>query len=564
MAEVKTALISVYAKEGIDVFAKKLVDRGWQILASGGTAKFLESAGIPVKDVADLIGGAAILGHRVVTLSREVHAGLLSRNIPEDIAEMERLGLTRIDLVCCDFYPLVEEIAKPGATTESVIEKTDVGGPTMVHSGAKGSRIVICDPDDRQMVIDQLEAAGDVDEKTRQHLRAKAEAVVAAYCLDSARFHGAGEFDGFIGRVIFELAYGENRDQSPAYLYSTGTDDPLAWDKFEVVSGLPGFINMADGDRTLQILCLMAEAYRRNFEGKVPFIAIACKHGNPCGAAVDWNDPKTALTKALLGDHIAVMGAEVMTNFVITDELAQNLFGVPSYLFTDELAQNLFGASSYLSVRVNRELWGVDVVFAPGFSEEAIKLLGKKERRRLLANLALANPVMSGDEWVIRPVRGGFLRQKASRFVFESAAVEEWTGQQGLGPDDYSSLIIAWAVTWRASSNTVALAKRHMLIGLGCGQQDRIACVKLCLDRAERAGHNPTGSLFASDAFFPYARRKKEEDPLEGPELLNQAGCIGGVVPADGKNLAEVKEFFASTGMAVAFLLKEHRGFSGH
>ena len=548
MTAVKTALISVYAKEGIDVFAKRLRDLGWQILASGGTAKFLENAGIPVKDVADLIGGAAILGHRVVTLSREVHAGLLSRNIFEDIAEMEQLGLPRIELVCCDFYPLATEIAKPDCTIASVVEMTDIGGPTMGRSAAKGGRIVICDPADRQLVIDQLEATGDVDEKTRQYLRAKAEAVVTAYCLDSARFHSFGEFDGLVGWKIFELAYGENRDQSPAQLYSSGTSDPLSWDNFELVSGLPGFINMADGDRTLQILCLLAEAFRRNFKGRVPFIVIACKHGNPCGAAIDWNDPGTALTKALLGDYTAVMGAEVMTNFEITDELAEDLFRVPAHL----------------SARVDRSFWGVDVVFAPGFSENAIDLLGKKERRRLLVNPALANPVMSEDEWVIHPVRGGFLKQKAPRFIFEIAAVEEWIGQQLLGPHDHSSLIIAWAVAWRASSNTVALAKRNMLIGLGCGQQDRIACVRLCLDRAERSGHNTTGSLFASDAFFPYARRKREEDPFEGPELLDQAGCIGGVVPADGKNLAEVKKFFESANMAVAFLPKEHRGFSGH
>jgi len=548
MQEVKTALISVCAKEGIDVFARKLLDMGWQILASGGTAKFLENAGIPVKDVAELVGGGAILGHRVVTLSREIHAGLLSRDTLEDVAEMERLGLPRIDLVCCDFYPLAEEIAEPARTIASVIEKTDIGGPTMVRSAAKGGRIVICDPADRQTVIGQLEATGEVDIETLQYLRAKAEFVVAGYCLNSARFHGAGEFDGFIGQEVFKLLYGENRDQSPAYLYSTNKKDPLAWDKFNLISGIPGYINMADGDRTLQILCLMAETYRRNFEGKVPFIAIACKHGNPCGAAIDWYDPKVAMTKALLGDHIAVMGAEIMVNFPITDDLAQNLYRVSDDLFE----------------KVGREFWGVDVVFAPEFSENAIGLLGKKERRRLLSNPALANPVMSDDEWVFRLVRGGFLKQGAPRFVFEGWAIEKWTGDKMVAPEDLSSLIIAWVVTWKASSNTVALAKDNMLIGLGCGQQDRIACVELCLSRVKRAGHNSIGSLFASDAFFPYARRKGEGDPFEGPELLMQAGCIGGVVPADGKNLKEAIEFFESAIMAVAFLPKEHRGFSGH
>ncbi len=128
----KTALLSVYHKDGIVEFAQALVARGWEILASGGTAKALLAGGVPVRDVAEIVGGP-ILEHRVVTLSREVHAGLLARDTPEDIAELERLGLFRINLVCVDLYPLHEAIAKPDATRASMIEMTDVGGPTMLH-----------------------------------------------------------------------------------------------------------------------------------------------------------------------------------------------------------------------------------------------------------------------------------------------------------------------------------------------------------------------------------------------------------------------------------------------
>lgn len=548
MDNTKTALFSVYHKKGSEVFARELLSLGWQIFASGGTAKYLKENNIPIKDVAELVGGAAILGHRVMTLSREVHAGLLSRNIPEDIEEMERLGLPRIDLVCCDFYPLAAEIAKPDCTVESVIEKTDIGGPTMVRSGAKGGRIVICDPPDRQIVINQLKTKGDIDKETRQYLRAKAEAAVSVYCLDSARFHSKGSFDGILGRIVSELAYGENRDQSPAFLHSSNSDDPLAWNKFKVVSGVPGFINMADGDRTLQVLCLMAESFRRNFKGKVPYIAIACKHGNPCGAAIDWDEPVKALNKTLLGDPIAVMGAEVMTNFEITNQITQALYRV----------------SEEYQVKVGREFWGIDVVFAPAFDDKAIELLGKRERRRLLVNSALADPTMPIDEWAIRPVRGGFLRQKAPQFIFDRESAEEWTGRNSLEPQDFAALIVAWAAAWRADSNTIMLAKDNMLIGSGVGQKDRTACCSLALWYAKRAGHSTEGSVFASDAFFPYAQREREKDSLESPEILVQAGCIGGVVQADGKNLQQVKEFFNFHNMAVAFLAKEHRGFSQH
>jgi len=124
--------------------------------------------------------------------------------------------------------------------------------------------------------------------------------------------------------------------------------------------------------------------------------------------------------------------------------------------------------------------------------------------------------------------------------------------------------LIAWVVAWQSVSNTVALAKDGMLIGLGCGQQDRIACVQLCLDRAQRSHHSTAGSFFASDAFFPYAEAKDTESPLEGPQLLNRAACRGGVVPADGKNLEAVRKFLDDSGLSVVYIDYAHRGFCHH
>ena len=193
------ALLSVYDKNGIVDFAKELVGLGWEILASGGTAKALTDAGIPVTDVASLVGGGAILGHRVVTLSREIHAGLLATDSPADVAELAKLNIPRIDLVCVDLYPLKEEIAKPGSTRESVIEKTDIGGPTMIRSASKGRRIVICDPKDRMKVVEWLKAGKPDEHNFINSLCAKSEAVVADYCLTSARYHSQGTLDGQVG-----------------------------------------------------------------------------------------------------------------------------------------------------------------------------------------------------------------------------------------------------------------------------------------------------------------------------------------------------------------------------
>jgi len=541
----KTALISVYTKDGIEDFAGRLVKLGWEILSSGGTAKFLAEKGIPVKDVAELVGGGAILGHRVVTLSREVHAGLLARDNEEDRAELENLGVPFIDMVVCDFYPLREEIAKEGATVDSVINQTDIGGPTMVRSGAKGGRIVVIDPLDRKTVIEQLEFNDVVTPGVRQYLRAKAEYIVAGYCLDSVRFHGKDGYDGLLGIVVMDLAYGENRDQSPAALYAADLADPLAWGKFNVLTGQPSYISIGDGDRALGVMCALAESFRFNLK-KVPQIAVACKHGNPCGIGVSFESPTEALLKALMGDSLAVMGAEVMINFAIDKDLGLLLFRVP-----DKQRE-----------RVGREFWGIDVLYAPAVDADTIELLGKKDRRRILVNPALADPHDSKQEFMLEPVRGGFLRQKSYHYILDFSNLHSQTGK--MSESQKIDAIIAWAAAWRSVSNTVALAKEGMLIGLGCGQQDRIACVQLCLDRAKRAGHDTTGAIFASDAFFPFARRKREEDPREGSELLWEALCAGGIVPYDGKNAQEVYDFFNQHHLLVGFLPPEHRGFFGH
>lgn len=390
------------------------------------------------------------------------------------------------------------------------------------------------------------------------------------------------------------LAYAENRSQDPARLrpvIKKDKSDPLAMHKFKVVSGDPSYITYADGSQIIGILRLIAETFRqwRPPGKREPYIVIAGKHGNPCGAAVDWQSPIRAIRKALMGDYVAVMGGEVVTNFPIGEAEAKELFSPQPE--NDEACEAYIG----------RNNWGLDVVFAPSFSRQATAILGKRDSRRLLANKHLTNTTLSPDRIDLRPVIGGFLEQAAPTFLLEPSArsLLFWENEtvQKLFSEYLESLIIAWAVCWRASSNTVALAKNGMLIGLGCGQQDRIACVRLCIDRATRAGHDTLDSVFASDAFFPYAagtypgekdikeflNRMKmlylgmpigemalilqafnKIDRREGPELLIDAGCFGGVVPYAGKYKEEVKKLFEESGVTVAFVASENRGFSKH
>lgn len=192
----KTALISVYYKDGIDVFASQLMEMGWRILASGGTYKYLTEKGVSAEDIADIVGGGPILGHRVVTLSREVYASILATDGPEDLEELERLGLNPIDMVVVDLYPLEETINEvesdptlkdqPLKRLELISEKTDIGGPTLLRAAAKGGRIVLCRENQRKITLSFL-ASGSVETELILLQRAEAEKYVGDYCIASAK-----------------------------------------------------------------------------------------------------------------------------------------------------------------------------------------------------------------------------------------------------------------------------------------------------------------------------------------------------------------------------------------
>lgn len=198
MEQKPVALLSVFDKKGIVEFARELVDLGFELLSSGGTAKVLTEAGLEVTDVAAISGLPAIMDHRVVTLVPQVHGGLLALNTPEHRRDLQKIGGKWIDLCCVDLYPLHAAIADPNATRASVIDKTDIGGPTMLRSAAKGRRIVICDPEDRMKVIAWLKEGKPDEDAFVTALCAKTEGAIADYCLASARFHSGGAIDGKI------------------------------------------------------------------------------------------------------------------------------------------------------------------------------------------------------------------------------------------------------------------------------------------------------------------------------------------------------------------------------
>ena len=526
--KVRTALISVFHKTGITEFVQNLVAMGFKILASGGTARHLKAAGIEVTDVAEIIGGAAILGHKVVTLSRQVHAGLLADYAGNDLIEMQKLGLPYIDLVCVDLYPLETEIAKPEATLASVIAQTDIGGPTMIRSGTKGRRIVVCDPSDRQTVIDWLKNGEPDREAFIGALCAKAEYTIAKYCMASARYLSGGDYVGFFGLKVLACKYGENAWQTPAAVFSSGTNDPLALDKFAVVEGTPpSYNNMCDVDRLLQTITHTAAVFEKNFN-QVPLIAIGVKHGNACGAAVGDN-PIEVLEKMMAGDKEAIFGGLIMTNFPIGPDEAAVLQGKM-----------------------------LDGIIAPSFPDKDVfeQLRRKGDKCRFIVNPALQALGMKSLDSAprFRYVRGGMLVQPNYTYVPDLRKDAVANMEVSIG--QLRDLALAWAIGSTSNSNTITLVKNGQLIGNGVGQQSRVGGAKVAIMRADHAQHVVKGSVAYSDSFFPFD---------DGPKRLIEAG-VAAILTSSG-SIRDKDTIALCNNWKLPLLMiadKDGRGFYGH
>lgn len=531
----KNAILSVYNKSGIVEFARELANLGWRVFSSGGTAATLKEAGILVTDIAELTGLPPILDHRVVTLSPQIHGGLLATEKHKD--ELKQLGYLWFDLVCVDLYPLKEEITRPGATRESVIEKTDIGGPALLRSAAKGRRIVVADTEDRSRVIEWLKNGEPCGEEFRNMLASKAEAIVADYCLSSARFHSKDAFDGVVGGEAMACKYGENAWQSPAGLFTKETSDNLALQNFKLAEGTaPSYNNLCDIDRMLQVMTHIAaanELNRRNF----PCMAVGVKHGNPCGASLATN-PADALCNMIAGDPLALFGGLVMVNFPVCGEEAEIL-----------RQWKMDGGAKRL----------LDGVAAPQFSEEAKNELARKGGKcRLMENPALANLGESSLDRAprLRYARGGFLRQPNYTFVFDFNDPDLEIFGPKCEEQQETDLFLAWSIGSVSNSNTITLVKNRMLIGNGVGQQDRVGAATLAIARAKRSGHNIEGAVAYSDSFFPFP---------DGPQVLIDAGVKAILTSKGSVNDGLIREVCAKAGIALYFLPDSKcRGFFGH
>ncbi len=337
------------------------------------------------------------------------------------------------------------------------------------------------------------------------------------------------------GKIAQECKYGENAWQTPAGLYSAGSDDPLSLDKFTVVAGTdPSYNNWAEVDRQLQTITHIAAGFEANGLD-IPKIAVGTKHGNPCGAAAD-NDGITVVQNMLMGDARAIFGGLVMLNFAVDKDVAELLIGF-----------NMEGRRRLL-----------DGVIAPSFSEEALEVLARKGGKcRCIANPALSQLGVAALDVAPRQryVRGGFLHQPNYTYVLN---LSETSSSAELSNQQKADVILAWGVGSTSNSNTVTLVLEGQLIGNGVGQQDRVSCCELALKRARDASHASKlkGATAYSDSFFPFP---------DGPGVLINAGITTIFATSGSVRDAEIQTLCREKGVTLCQLPDiQARGFFGH
>ena len=513
----RRALLSVSRKEGLEAFARGLVERGFEIVASGGTARFLEGCGIAVRQVSEVTGHPEILDGRVKTLHPRIHGGILARRSrPDDLASLQDLGIAPIDVVAVNFYPFEETVAR-GAAEDEIRENIDIGGPCLVRASAKNwpDVTVVVDPRGYEAVLAVLDdpdpAAGMA---LRRRLAAAAFEATAAYDRAvAASFVESGAESTFPERVslqferVAELRYGENPHQAAALYRDPGPQG----------AGIPGarqlhgkelsYNNILDLDAAVRLVADLAGA--RAGEGAA---AAIIKHSNPAGAAVA-ESLVDAYRAARATDPVSAFGGIVALSREVDLATAKEL------------------ASTFL-----------EAIAAPAFHPDAFTRLRRKKNLRLIEMKDLQG-FAPGGRYFAR-VAGGLLVQDWDRGDDESGyrvatrrepSAVEWEG-----------LRFVWQAAKHVKSNAIVLGRGSALLGVGAGQMSRLDSCRLAVEKAQSSVE---GAVAASDAFFPFA---------DGLEALGDAGITAVIQPGGSVRDQEVVDAADERGMAMVLTGARH------
>jgi phosphoribosylaminoimidazolecarboxamide formyltransferase/IMP cyclohydrolase len=513
----RRALLSAYDKTGMVELGRQLVELGWEIVSSGGTAKVLADAGLPVIPTKDVTGFPEMLGHRVVTLHPAIHGGILAdRDDPTHLADMASHGIAAIDLVAVNLYPF---------SSDPSIELIDVGGPTMVRAAAKNHEhvTVLVDPADYGPTLDEMRTTGDgvPGLTTRRRLARAAFAHTAAYdraiveWLDTL---GAGPQEPTAAESLGYhdddpglpptldvratrtqvLRYGENPHQHGARYSFTGNS---CWDAAVQHGGKDmSYLNVYDADAAWRLLWTLGDSPA----------AVIIKHANPCGVAVA-DDVTTAYQRAHECDPVSAYGGIVAVNRNVTHAMAEALGPV----FTE-------------------------VLIAPGFDDDALLVLLEKRNLRVLSAPPPVPPAVE-----VRSIDGGLLVQTPDSVSLDRAG---WQVVTRRAPTDseWVDLELAWKVAARVTSNTIVLVKGGRAVGIGAGQQNRRDAGRIA---AEKADGRAAGGACASDAFFPFR---------DGLDAAAEAGATAVIQPGGSIRDEEVIEAADEAGMAMVFTGERH------
>ncbi len=505
-------MISVYDKTGLQSFARGLADLGFDLVASGGTADFLETeVGLDVERVEELTGVAEMLGGRVKTLHPRIHAAILARrDEADDLATLEEQHIEPFDLVCVNLYPFSDVAGRFGVREEEAVEMIDIGGPSMLRGAAKNFAHVapVCRPERYDSILEELREKGDLSHETRRKLAAEAFALTASYETAIARWFG--DVEAFPETLVTafskvaDLRYGENPHQRGAYYAEQGARVHLL-SRVEQLHGKElSLINLLDLSAARLLL--------REFA--LPACVIV-KHANPCGVAVA-RTIEEAYERALASDPVSAFGMVCAFNRPVSAGLGEAL------------------ATRF-----------IDVLFAPGYEDEALDALRRKEGIRILHDRERRG--FAPGERDLKRVLGGLLVQDRDWDIDDRETMDVACGR----PDEASwgDLVFAWRVCKHVGSNAIVLAKDLATIGIGGGQTSRVDSVRLALEKAREHGHDVNGAVLASDAFFPFA---------DGPEAALEAGVQAIIQPGGSRRDDEVTEAVRSAGGTMVLTHRRH------
>jgi phosphoribosylaminoimidazolecarboxamide formyltransferase/IMP cyclohydrolase len=513
----KQALISVSDKTGVLDFARALQALGYRLLSTGGTARLLADAGLPVTEVAEITGFPEMLDGRVKTLHPRIHGGLLARrDEPAHMAALAEHAIAPIEILAVNLYPFEQTVARPDCSLDEAIENIDIGGPAMLRAAAKnhGSVAVVVDPGDYLGVLDELRSSGGVSAATRRVLAQKVFAHTARYDGMISNYLGSLAADG--GRGAFpvtltrqwdklqQLRYGENPHQHAAFYRERTVGAGLLAGYTQLQGKALSYNNIADADAA--------------WDGVRAFAGCACvivKHANPCGVALG-ADPAAAYAKAFATDPTSAFGGIIAFNRPLDEAAAQAV------------------AKQF-----------VEVVIAPAYDAAAVAVLGAKANVRLLAVPAGA----ANNDYEFKRVGGGLLVQTPDTDELTAAQLQV-VSRMAPTPQQTEDLLFAWRVARFVKSNAIVFARDGATLGIGAGQMSRIDSARIAALKAQDAGLALAGAAAASDAFFPFR---------DGLDAIVDAGARCVIQP--GGSLRDAEVIAAADERGVAMVVTGVRHF---